>query len=234
MPRLNDIPPFTRSSRYSVDIGWRYLPEYYIQWIVEHELEVSPDFQRGYVWTTEQRVRYIEFCLRGGTTGRDIYVNHPGWGSTFDSSKGPVVLVDGKQRLDAILGFLNNEFKVFGYFFEEYEDRTQLRDVKHGIKWHVNDLETRDDVLRWYVDLNRGGTVHSDEEIDRVRGLIGQPAPKPPSNEDRFAEAHMGREILVRTADRIEAERIRQKEERETRDAKIAAAPKRGSRSRRR
>lgn len=36
----------------------------------------------------------------------------------------------------------------------------------------VNDLKTRAEVMQWYVDMNSGGTVHSAEEIDRVRSLI--------------------------------------------------------------
>ena len=33
-------------------------------------------------------------------------------------------------------------------------------------------LESRAEVLRFYLKLNRGGTVHSDAEIDRVKHLL--------------------------------------------------------------
>lgn len=37
---------------------------------------------------------------------------------------------------------------------------------------NVNNLKTREEVLQWYIDFNAGGTVHSKEEIDRVKKLL--------------------------------------------------------------
>ena len=39
---------------------------------------------------------------------------------------------------------------------------------------NVNDLPSRGAVLRWYIELNSGGTPHSDAEIGRVRALLEQ------------------------------------------------------------
>lgn len=168
--KLNDIQQFTRSASWTVDISWRDLE----QWVsrqIEQGLDLNPDFQRGHVWTPEQQVRYVEFILRGGQTGKDILTNHPGW--QRGSLEGPYVLVDGKQRLEAVLGFLRDAVHPFGYRFEDFEDRANMRH-KLGFKWHVNDLQTRAEVLEWYVDLNTGGTVHTNDEIERVKVLIAK------------------------------------------------------------
>ena len=37
---------------------------------------------------------------------------------------------------------------------------------------NVNDLKTEKEVLQWYVDMNSGGTPHSNEEIERVKKMI--------------------------------------------------------------
>lgn len=42
------------------------------------------------------------------------------------------------------------------------------------LKFNVNDLQTRTEVLRWYIEMNSGGVVHSDEEIERVKELLRQ------------------------------------------------------------
>ena len=39
-------------------------------------------------------------------------------------------------------------------------------------KWRVVALKTREDVLRFYLSLNAGGTPHSAEEIERVRAML--------------------------------------------------------------
>ena len=37
---------------------------------------------------------------------------------------------------------------------------------------NVNDLKTEKEVLQWYVDMNVGGTPHTDEEIEKVKKMI--------------------------------------------------------------
>lgn len=66
--------------------------------------------------------------------------------------------------------FINNEIKVFGSYFSEYEDRINITDG--AIYLNVNDLKTEREVLQWYIDMNAGGTPHTCDEIERVRKMI--------------------------------------------------------------
>lgn len=215
MPRFQDIPMFTRNASYMVHIGLDYLPAQYTRFIVEYGLDVSPDFQRGYVWRPEQKVRFMEYMLRGGTSGLDLYMNCPTWKTGAFGKEYPdawFVLVDGKQRLDAALGFLNNEFPVFGdNYFRDYSDRPRI--TQSNFRWHVNDLATREECLQWYLDLNTGGTVHTEDELTKVRDLIANKAPyERPGREVLHANAGMGRAIFEDEIRRIaeEQERFRQ------------------------
>ena len=58
--------------------------------------------------------------LRGGITGRDLYFNHPGWMRDW---KGEFVMVDGKQRLEAIRRFFHNEIPAFDSLFKGFTDK---------------------------------------------------------------------------------------------------------------
>ena len=168
MPRFQDIPQYTQCSGYSVDISWNYLPTHLESQINNYKLELDPDFQRGHVWDDTKRVRYVEFVLRGGRSGRDLFTNCPGWNR---GRTGNYVLVDGKQRLEAVTRFLHNELTVFGgHYFRDYSDSLPI--VQASFRWHVNELDTRAEVLTWYLELNDGGVVHTSEELARVRGLL--------------------------------------------------------------
>ena len=74
--KFRDIPRYIRAN-YQVD----YPLSYFEKWLKEEEeeagLQLNPDFQRGHVWTEAQQIAYIEFLLRGGKTGRDLYFNCP-------------------------------------------------------------------------------------------------------------------------------------------------------------
>jgi hypothetical protein len=117
----------------------------------------------------KQQERYVEFVLRGGTSSRDIYWNCAGW---MGSYKGPMYLVDGKQRLQAARLFMNNKLKVFGHTLSEFEGVSPL--MCCDFIFHVNNLETKSEVIQWYLDLNFGGTPHTDSERKRVLVLLEQ------------------------------------------------------------
>lgn len=167
--KFADIPQFVGlTSSYSVDVGWDYLPKHLASYFNEYKLDINPDFQRGYCWTLDQKIKYVEFKLKGGRSSGDIFFNCPRWnqGGIVD-----FVLVDGKQRLDAVLGFLNNEFPIFGNNYRrDFTDRLNI--IRQSFRMHVNSLDNRIDVLEWYLALNTGGTVHSDDELNKVRALI--------------------------------------------------------------
>lgn len=153
---------------YCVNMGFAYLLEWVDRRVKEYNLDIEPDFQRGHVWTPEQQTAYIEFLLQGGDSGRDIFFNHPGWQTSYE---GDMVLVDGLQRLTAIRKFLNDEVPVFGSHTFSQIENISLNDHRLYMNIHVNCLQTRKEVLEWYVFMN-SGVAHTKEELDRVKNLI--------------------------------------------------------------
>lgn len=132
-------------------------------------LDLNPDFQRAHLWTTAQQIAYIEYILQGGSSGRELYFNCTGWGYTW---KGPYVIVDGKQRLQAVRRFMANEIPAFGHILSEYEDEPDILVARFS--WNVAAVETRAEVLQWYLQFNSGGSVHTQDELDRVKKLLTQ------------------------------------------------------------
>lgn len=169
MPKFSDIKQFTRTGSYNVNVPWLSLERHLESWTREPPyLDLEPDFQREHVWTVTQQRAYIEYILRGGRSGRILYFNCPGWNI---GEMGQMVIVDGKQRLQAVRHFLSNNFGVFGgNYFKDYTDI--LRPVKCDFIFSVNDLETRQEVLQWYLEMNSGGTPHTEGELDKVRNLL--------------------------------------------------------------
>lgn len=170
--KLSEIKKFTEEYGYEINVGFSYLEKALEGYFEDYNLELNPDFQRGHVWTEEQQTSYMEFLLRGGKTARVIYFNCPYF---FDYSPEKydmdMVCVDGLQRLTAIRRFLKNEIKVFGHYLNEFEDAEIIKRT-YDIKFNINNLATRKEVLQWYLDFNTGGTIHSKEEIDRVKQLL--------------------------------------------------------------
>lgn len=163
--KYSDIPQFP-TSHYRIDVPLSSVKAQLDRYVEGYGLDLDPDFQRGHVWTPEQQTSYMEYMLRGGEGGREILFNHPGW---MGSYKGDFVIIDGKQRLTAALGFLNDTVPVYGRRCSEIEGRIPW---SASFSFRVFKMQTREEILQYYLDLNAGGTPHAAEEIERVRALL--------------------------------------------------------------
>jgi hypothetical protein len=171
---FKEIHKFT-SARYYVNVDWDGLENNLNRYTKNYNLQLEPEFQRAHVWTQEQQTKYVEWILKGGKSGRDIYFNYPNW---MGSSKEPkdhdyMTLVDGLQRITAVRDFLNDKFSVFdSHFCSELQGENKHIPFDYDFIFHVNDIPYYKDVLQWYIDLNSGGTIHTDVEIERVKELL--------------------------------------------------------------
>lgn len=168
---FKEIPQFTRPGGYEVDYPLPNLVIWVEQSIREEGLQMEPDFQRGHVWTEAQQIAFIEFLLRGGRSGRVLYLNNPSWRIQVESGAyNDFVCVDGLQRYTAIRRFIQNEIQVFGSYYKEYTD--QLSISLNTMRVNINTLPTKAAVLRWYLEMNAGGTPHDVSELSRVRAML--------------------------------------------------------------
>jgi len=100
----------------------------------------------------------------------NILLSYPNWpsGSTYAGWK--IEVVDGKQRLTAVLAFLADEISAFGRRRSEYEDKFPR--LWPSFRFCFGNFTKRVDILKWYLDFNSGGTVHTSAELDRVKYLL--------------------------------------------------------------
>jgi hypothetical protein len=162
--KFKDKLSFTSNVNYQVCVKWDSLESHINR--DKPYLDINPDFQRCHVWTKKQQIEYIEYKIKGGPGGDFIYCNCPGWMNDF---RGPYEVVDGKQRINAVLNFIRNKIKAFGYYYNQFEDR-----IPHYLEfiWHVHDLKTRKELLKWYLELNTKGTPHKKSEIEKVKSML--------------------------------------------------------------
>lgn len=218
-PRFCDIDPYVPSNSYHVNVGLDYLPAQLYRYVHHYGLDIDPDFQRGRVWTQRQKELFMEYFLRDGRSGKDIFINCPTWvrgNCGIDNPDSWMVLVDGKQRITAAIEFMNNQVQVFGHYYREFKDKPRI--THSSFNWHVNSLATREEVLHWYLQLNEGGTVHTEADLSKVHRLLETNTPyvRPPL-EDLAESADLGSACF---------EGVRRDEEREkARDAYHRANP---------
>lgn len=85
------------------DIDLKYVIQYLDEETTKGYVDLDPEFQRGHVWSTEQQEAFMGHLLSGGVVQPIVF------SILGNRDIGKKVLVDGKQRLNAIRRWMNNE-----------------------------------------------------------------------------------------------------------------------------
>lgn len=140
-------------------------------------LNLAPDYQRGYVWTDRQASQFVGHMIEGGHVGPVIVQRFPLRGAPLQADE----VIDGQQRLRSFYRWLTGDIHA------ELFDGTRLRvgDLEPKSRalvrsyWLTGPHFTvmyvslpRRERLELYLRLNRGGTVHTDAEIERVFAML--------------------------------------------------------------
>ena len=118
-----------------------------------------PPWQRGLVWTQDQKVKLIESLWLGLNIGTYTF-NRVGHGTKFDN-----LLIDGQQRMWALQCYLSDEFPVFGYRWSEITDADR-RGFEFSRHFHcyITNSEDEEYLRSYYNMMNFGGTAHKEDE----------------------------------------------------------------------
>jgi len=79
----------------------------FLEWERNGLLQLSPDFQRRTVWIEKAKSYLIDTIIRGKPIPKIII------SQKIEDSRSIRMVVDGQQRIRAILGFINGDFKIF-------------------------------------------------------------------------------------------------------------------------
>lgn len=134
-----------------------------LKWLSMNEmLNTSPSYQRELVWDLKRKQEYILFRLQGG---EDIL--------TFNMSNNlhePFEVVDGQQRLNAIIEFYEGKFSI------NYNgQKLYINDIlwpNIPIMYRRTNFTNRGKLIQYYIDLNTGGVIHSANDIDVAKSEL--------------------------------------------------------------
>lgn len=130
-----------------------------------------PEFQRGLVWTQEQKEQLILSMLNGLPIGA-FYLNDWWFDDDEKRAKMDHVLFDGQQRFTAILDFLTGQFPITvagkQYYVTDLSFSEWLSLKRYPISIVHSYIEDWNDLIDFYVLINKGGTQHTSEEFQKA------------------------------------------------------------------
>lgn len=136
----------------------------------EGNINLSPEYQRDFVWTLEQKQEYIMALLKSRAEIRPVFIQE------FDGENEKFEVVDGKQRLNSIFGFINDKFSLEdGTFFSQLSEKDVKKILRSNVEYtrfiSFTDKIPYDFKLELFLELNAKGTQMSKEQINKVQEM---------------------------------------------------------------
>jgi hypothetical protein len=143
--------------------------------------DLRPDFQRDFIWNVEKQQKLIDSIIRGWHIPPIHLVKVDG-----KQPEEKYEILDGKQRLNAIFQFYNDEFSFNGFFKPDFGHYNYL----HGLKFSEfpldkkNKFETtslrvfylsnveEDEATELFLRLNQGVAVSASEKRNCIYGVV--------------------------------------------------------------
>ena len=129
-------------------------------------MRADTKYQRGYVWTQADKDLLIDSLVRGKEIGRFIFVRNP--------YPHPDDVLDGKQRLDALIGFFSSQFPYKGVYWDEMSRRDRHAIEGKGVQYADLNAEMLGEValLEIFLDVNAAGVPQTKEHLAYVEKLL--------------------------------------------------------------
>lgn len=140
---------------------------------------VKKYYQRPLVWELEDKQALIHSIYNGISCGK-IIVRRRDFNWVMKSQRTVeeacwVDVVDGKQRLNAIVDFINNEFPdKYGNYWRDLSDLAKHKFTNHQLFSYgeMSEDTTDEDVLKQFLSINFTGKPQSVDHINYVESLL--------------------------------------------------------------
>lgn len=132
-----------------------------------NNLNMEPDYQRGHIWNLDDKVALIDSIFNNIEIGKFVFI--------FTGYKGNshYEILDGKQRLTALVEFFEGRFKYRGKTFFELSGRDQSHFERYSISYaRTENVMTNEQKYKYFLKMNTFGKAQDPAHIEYVKNLL--------------------------------------------------------------
>lgn len=131
-------------------------------------VDMNPDYQRDHVWELSDKISLIDSIMNNSDIGKFLFNRR----DYVDAETPLYEIIDGKQRVSAILEFIEDRFEYKGLKFSQMHLRDQ-----HQIKGKVVNIaevqnSTKEQLINLFIKVNTSGRIMSKDHLDKVRKML--------------------------------------------------------------
>jgi len=128
--------------------------------------DMDPVYQRDYVWDLPDKVALIDSIFNNIDIGKFLF-NQLSWDKKYTYE-----IIDGKQRMRAILDFFEDRYEYKGCTFSQLGHRDQNHFEGYMTNIATIKQATPEQVLRYFLMVNKTGRVMDKAHLDKVEEML--------------------------------------------------------------
>ena len=141
-----------------------------------NEYNFNPEYQRDLVWSTEQKQAFMKALMIGNVELTPTFIAIPYKNASAGQPHSEVL--DGKQRLNAVLDYVRGKFDIDGYYFKDlnyndlqrfYNTKMVYRNIKYYDKQKGWSLMTTQQKVELFLQINEYGQHVSEEHLSKIK-----------------------------------------------------------------
>lgn len=130
-------------------------------------LDLNPDYQRGNVWKQDDKVFLIDSIFKNIDIGKFTIIRR-----SWDAYKKLYEVLDGKQRIIALLEFFEDKLKYKGLKFSELHPIDQHHFEHYNVSFSEASNLSHEQKYRYFLNLNVTGKPVDPNHINYVKQLL--------------------------------------------------------------
>ena len=139
----------------------------------KYGIDLEPEYQRGNVWTAKQKVDLIDSIFNNVDIGKFAVIKRP-WGPDGNKPLTPKLyeMLDGKQRLTAVIEYYTGLFSYKGKYYDDLHPRDKHHFKYYSVSEAETDPLTKRQKYRYFLKLNTTGTPVDPAHMAKVAKLL--------------------------------------------------------------
>jgi hypothetical protein len=131
-------------------------------------LDFNPSYQRDFCWTIDDKIKLIDSIFNRIDIGKFVFIQ-----KAYSFKKPLYEVLDGKQRMRALMDFYENRFSYKGIYYKDLCRKDNYAFDSYPVSVCIVDDHhmTEEYKLKYFLKLNVGGVPQSLEHLAKVEKM---------------------------------------------------------------
>lgn len=135
-------------------------------------VDFNPDYQRGYVWTQEDKELLIDSVFNNIDIGKFVFITTDD--NKWKNTKFSYEILDGKQRLSTLIEFYENRIPYKGTYYNDLSAKDKRIFKNHSVSWTEVSETDKKMILKYFLMLNRTGKSMDEKHLKTIENMLNE------------------------------------------------------------